>query len=273
VVIPCPNPAPIPVETVKDENLDYWPFEVNPAVLYSAWDKGTWNFMTAEIDPWEDTARDIRRGRSCAIESMFVNGTGQYDPYGRPIFGQLAGANLSPEAFNPVPVYQAYAEGQPGIVTVISDGLPVSIERGVLALEDFLANCLCGEAGMIHTTPSILDVVCGDMTYKEVVDYGDGLGPRTLHRTCARGNVVVAGGGYCNALGPWGCPAPAGTAWLYATSQVYLAYDNIISLPDRGNVADAAWTYSNDLLVMAEQPVAAFTNPCCLGAVLVEAPC
>lgn len=207
-------------------------------------------------NPWEIARRELITKRSNAVEKMLINGNGQVDCNNLPTYGMLGGANVL----------------SPGSVGTIRGGCEVCIGCGVALIEEALADCLGSEIGMIHISgaPSLQNC---DAFYHDVIDYGDGMGSRTVQRTKSRGNIVVTGGGYTGGIGPDGCPCGPGEAWIYGTSLVHLVYGHPMYTPDRQNFnfdgtiieieGATANATTNDLFILAEQAVVPVISKCC----------
>lgn len=259
---PCEDAEPCvaPREKTAEICCTYGEFCV--PVIYAGNSMSTFKLAGSDQDPWLSAKKELLQRRSCAIEFALLNGAGQVDSAGNPAFGCLGGGNVE----------------QSGNVGVIRGGVATSIPLGIALLEEALAACLCTDIGMIHAPASVAYLNCEGM-YHDEIDYGDGMGPRTVTRTKARGNIVVAGGGYTGAMGPDGCPCEPGEAWIYATSMVHLVYGHPIFTPDRsftrdqnGNIkvgSSALSIFSNDVLVLAEQAIVPVYSKCCRFAVKV----
>jgi hypothetical protein len=107
----------------------------------------------------------------------------------------------------------AFLQNEATVTNVTPGGGPPSIVRGLQLLQDALAECGFGGAGMIHvqrqTASNLLTVVEDDPHF--IVD-DDG-----MHDMF--GNSIVPGVGYPG-LGPKGAAPAAGSAWMYATDMV-----------------------------------------------------
>lgn len=260
---PCPDAVPCNITKEKHPNCctNYGEFCV--PVIYSAYHASTFQMMGDRVDPWAKTAQNLINKRSCAIENQLLNGAGQLDEDGRPTFGCLGGGNVE----------------EAGHVGVLNGGACVSLGQGIAQLEGALANCLCSEVGMIHLPAEVGFLAC-EYSHPEVIDYGDGMGPRVINRTKKRGNIVVDGGGYTGAMGPDGCPCEEGTGWIYATSMVQLVYGHQLWVPDRqmldfdNGTIDAGGGFvnptTNDVFVISEQAVVPVYSKCCRFAVRVS---
>lgn len=132
----------------------------------------------------------------------------------------------------------------------LGDGGDFSVLDAMAALEEGLAGCSCGGAGMIHTT-------------SQVVTYWNHLGlverqPDGRLLT-ALGTIVVADPGYDGSGQGGAAPDATGaSSWAYATGLVDVRLGPVDVLNERSGVRS-----QNDYVVYALRPFAATFDPCC----------
>lgn len=145
----------------------------------------------------------------------------------------------------------------------VTDGATPVIDA-LACLEQFLAECGCGEQGMIHATPQL--VTHWAALGQSVLRREGGL-LLTIHDT-----IVVTDAGY-DGSGPDGeDPAVTGVQWAYATSMVTVRRGPVATLP--GSLAEALDREDNTVAYYAERPAISYWDGCCLGAAEVDlAPC
>jgi hypothetical protein len=110
--------------------------------------------------------------------------------------------------------------------TVVT-GSVLDMVEGLGLLEQQLADCYKGGAGVIHVTQAVLDSLA---TNGLIVKDG------AVYRTW-NGNLVVPGGGY-RGTSPAGATATAGTSWMYATGPVFGWRSDISILGEPGQRLD-----------------------------------
>lgn len=138
---------------------------------------------------------------------------------------------------------------------------PPGVAIGILDMA--LAECTTS-IGMIHMNPVVgARLVAEGYIIPDVVDYGDGMGPRSILRTAARGNIVVIGSGYGETETTEGFP-------MYATSMVNLVWDKVLTQTGTSENTNMLYTSDNRQEVVAEQIVGAFFDPCCHYGVLTD---
>lgn len=150
----------------------------------------------------------------------------------------------------------------PAAVTVLD--APDGAARALADLEQGLAECLHGQRGMIHATPTTVTIwaALGLLRFE---------GPAIL---TALDTIVVAGSGYSGS-GPVAGSAPAPpadlsvAAFAYGTGVVYTLLGAVVPA-DEGDVVSRVDRSVNDETVFVERPVAAFWDGCCLLGVEVD---
>lgn len=138
-----------------------------------------------------------------------------------------------------------------------------TIMGGVAVLEQWLGDNV-GTQGFLHAPYAVapylhngrLALFCCDSVEQ------DG-----LHTPV--GNRWVLGAGYSANLGPDGAPAPAGTAWLYATGPLVGIRGDVFFTPDLDHALDKA---TNDLTILAEREYVIWSE-CDVAAVNVPVSC
>lgn len=141
---------------------------------------------------------------------------------------------------------------------VLTDGAATPT-AALACLEQALAQCGCGDRGMIHATPQLAThwATLGTVLRRE------GSLLLTVHDT-----VVVPDAGY-DGSGPGGVAAAA-TQWAYATGMVTVRLGPVSITP--GEFADALDRSDNKVTFFAERPAAATWDGCCHAAVEVALP-
>lgn len=131
----------------------------------------------------------------------------------------------------------------------LGGGLDFSLLDGLAALEEGLAGCSCGGAGMIHTTSQVV-------TYWQHLNLLERQPDGRL--LTALGTFVVADPG--NDGSPMGgvVDADGSSSWAYATGMVDVRLGPIDVLAERNQVRER-----NDFVVYAFRPFAATFEPCC----------
>lgn len=136
---------------------------------------------------------------------------------------------------------------------VLTDGgaTPVS---ALACLEQALAQCGCGDRGMIHATPQLVThwAALGNSVLRR-----EGGMLLTIHDT-----IVVSDGGY-DGSGPGGTVAGA-TQWAYATGMVTVRLGPVSITP--GSFEEALDRADNTVRFFAERPAAATFDGCCHAA-------
>jgi hypothetical protein len=225
------------------------------------------SFVTARIkqstfnnhlDYWSLAHSAITNVREKTLENRIINGDC--------VLGDDDTTKVNPYLAAPFP-----ADPDEPRVEVLNGGTATSLNYAIGLLDEALAGCNPA-AGMIHAEIPVASfwTAAGYLEIDPAIDYGDGMGQRSLLRTKTRGNIVVAGAGYKDALGPDGAVAADGTAWVYATSMVHLIWDKIQLHPERGNLGQAVAFARNDIEISASQLVGAFFDVGCRYAVLVD---
>lgn len=247
--------------------------EYYPSVITAKRDCSTFGQEHYGDDAWYRTGRKLIRGRERELECRLASGdcvmSGEGDDATpvNPFFSQPIEMVENPDDpdGDPVPApgsFQILNGGDPAAPT------PMPLEAALAAIDNSLGFCDSEEAGMIHMPAAAsTKLTCGRCIREEIVDYGDGMGERSILRTATRGNIVVAGVGY-DGTGPNGEEAPDGTAWIYGTSMVYLVWDKVVFTPSVGE--HTSHFKDNRVEVVAEQIVGAFYGPCCNYAVLAD---
>lgn len=253
---PCEGAAPFPTSPNKEPNICSTYSATCIPIIYSGMHMSTFQLIANGDNPWDIAKYQFMKSRSCSVEHSLLNGSGQVGHNGQPTYGCLGGANVN----------------NPNSVGVIHGGHAMTACAAIAAIDEALGACLCDEIGMIHI-PASLAYLCCEYLYHDVLDYGDGMGPRKVLRTKSRGNIVVVGGGYTGAMGPDGCPCEPGAGWIYGTSMVNLVYGHAVYVPDKGEVdfssgrirlpGSAMGVTTNDMLVMVEQPFVPLVDKCC----------
>lgn len=226
----CDNPA---AEKTLDDGVplvDAAAFTVYGSYLCRTVGRG-------EADILDRVRQAVRLGEQRAVEQTFWTGDLGNTPY-------LA----SPDA-----------------VVLNDGGLPVdpadalTPTAGLAALESYLRETY-GGTGVIHAPAGAVPVLAR---------YGQFCDCSTPLRTWL-GTPVAAGGGYVVNTGPDGLPAPAGTAWLYATGPVAIRRGELFLNPD--TVAQALNRATNEIAILAEREYVVGFD-CLLAAVLINVNC
>lgn len=136
---------------------------------------------------------------------------------------------------------------------------PLSIVRGIAALESALGDQYCG-VGVIHAPRSVAPYAAD----KQLIQ-----GPLS-RMTTPLGTRWAFGSGYSVNTGPDGAPAPSGVGWMYATGQVNIWRSEMWLQPDQ--LEQAFNTRTNDVLMLAERKYV-ITHECVLFAVPVNLSC
>jgi len=128
-------------------------------------------------------------------------------------------------------------------------------------IEKELGICGCGR-GMIHMSPKMATLLCGDGNIMRVGDHLE---------TCL-GSIVVAGTGYPG-TNPAGTLA-SGSEYMYGTGMVQVRLGKITVIP--GNLGEALDRATNSVNFYAERPaMVLFDQPCChlaVGGTLQDTP-
>ena len=160
-----------------------------------------------------------------------------------------------------------YLSGEGG--TDVTPGAAVSVRTAIAALEQALADCGLGAAGVIHMTraEASLAAVGNAIVW-------DGSKLTTILKT-----PVIAGVGYGPAVWfnpapdtqtPIPAPVPVGPMptkqWMYATGpvSVHLGPSEIIDIPPMTNIR------TNEISILAGRPAAIYYDSCCTFAVNVD---
>lgn len=233
-----------PVDAGCDTDETYYPSLMTYSISSS-----TFNHM--HKDYWASAERGLRNRRDAELERRLLLGDCVEDN---------SNVKLNP--------YLSESSANSGVVTL--GGGAVSLSRAIGLLDEALSGCRAG-IGMVHApVPVAAFWQAAGFVDSEVIDYGDGMGARSVLRTRTKGNVVVAGPGYAAATGPNAAVPAAGNAWVYATSMVNLVWDKIRLTPENKDFNSTTRYYTNDVIVRADQLIGAFYEPCCLYAVLVD---
>lgn len=233
-------------ECGSDETINYTPSVITKRVSCS-----TFGFAHMKDDYWPRVGRKLIGARGNELESRLSDGDCVQDQDDLPVNPFFSQPEDPESSFN---------------FTVLGGGEPMPIYDALGALDGSLAFCDSNSAGMIHMPTAAASKLDG-FIHHESVNYGDGMGERSILRTATRGNIVVSGSGY-SGTGPNGEVPGPNQAWIYATSMVYLIWDNIVFSPDEGDFR--SHFKDNRVDVVAEQIVGAFYNPCCNFAVLAD---
>lgn len=171
--------------------------------------------------------------------------------------------------------------------TILAGGTAQDPEAALGHLEDALAHCLRGPVGMIFCTPSVLTQWAANGQIERAnLSLSDS--NRESYLTTINGTIVISDAGF-SGDGPGGYPggpvganaAASGSVWAYATSPVYLrrgapkVFGAQESLSAGGLVMSSYGGFNaetNDMIAIAEKPVAAWWDNQCLFAVKVNAP-
>lgn len=132
-------------------------------------------------------------------------------------------------------------------------GTGVKSKHGLALLEQALADCGCGSKGTIHATRGVASAL--------------GIKGKDNVLVTNLGNLVVAGVGY-SGTGPDGTPAPAGSAWMYATGPITVRVGEVSVVQDK--VSQSIDIKNNTAKYIVSQPAAITWNSCCHAAVLVD---
>ena len=143
-------------------------------------------------------------------------------------------------------------------------GNPGGAARALADLEQAMAECLHGQRGMIHATPTTVAI----WDHLGLIRVEGGL------LLTALDTIVVAGSGYSGSAPVVGsAPQPpadlSAAAYAYGTGIVYTLLGSITPA-DEGDEASRVDHSVNDETVFVEQPVAAFWSGCCLLAIEVN---
>lgn len=157
----------------------------------------------------------------------------------------------------------AQAQGFPNafLASTASDEVSSSAVTPIIALsclEQGLAECACGERGMIHATRQIVSI----WSQNQMLRREGGL-TLTINDT-----IVVADAGY-DGSAPDGSPAADGSIWAYATGMVTVRHGPVDVVP--GSFAEALDRSVNTIEFRAERLAAATFDPCCHLAVEIDA--
>jgi hypothetical protein len=140
---------------------------------------------------------------------------------------------------------------------VLSAAAGVDRADALACLEQYLAECSCGQRGMIHATRHVVTAWARDgMVRREA-----GL-ILTIHDT-----IVVPDAGYPGTA-PVGTTDLALVSWAYATGIVDVRLGPVEVLPE--DIKEAIDRSTNTVEYRAERMAAATFNPCCLGAIGVQ---
>lgn len=136
---------------------------------------------------------------------------------------------------------------------------PTSLTDSLACLEQYLADCNCGQRGMIHATRQIVTHWTGlNLVRRE----GNLL--LTIHNS-----IVVPGSGY-DGSGPLGQAAAEGSIWAYATGLVEVRRDSDIQVLGGPN-SEGVDRATNTMEIRAERLAVASWDGCCHGAVEIAA--
>lgn len=240
--------------------------EYAPAVMYARRDCST--FGHEATDYWQKAADRLFIGREAELERRLWSGDCIVDADGntnayltRSTIEAVTGDTLlDAELVNPGGMNESGNIGA------------LAASAGLSMIDSHLSRSNSEEAGMIHASIEVVSQWMSDgLLYTEVIDYGDGMGERSVLRTKARGNIVVAGAGY-GTSGPDAFGEPGlGLAWIYATPMVNLIWDKVSYTPTQGDASD--FFNDNRAKVVAEQLIGAFYDPCTHLAALVHYNC
>lgn len=193
----------------------------------------------------EEFGRSVRNAlEACeqrAIEQTFWTGDMGNDPH------------LANGVFNSV-------TNPDGVHVLAGSGVTaVSVVDGVSALESWLGDNYCG-VGVLHSPTAVAAYAANQYLL-------NGVNPRL---TTPLGHRWAFGAGYSVNTGPDGTPAPAGTAWIYATGQVNIWRSPIWMQPDQ--LEYAFNTRTNDVELFAERTFV-IAKECAVAAVRVTLDC
>lgn len=134
-------------------------------------------------------------------------------------------------------------------------------EMDVLALhEQALAECNCGQQGMIHAPRSVVSKWAERGVLRR-----EGNRILTINDT-----IVVPGAGY-DGSGPYG-DAADGSVWTFSTGMVEVRLSAVKVVPDTFEQAAAAGRGTNIIEIYAQREAAATWDGCCHFAAEVDAP-
>lgn len=140
-------------------------------------------------------------------------------------------------------------------IDVTPAAVAVKPKYALALLEQALADCGAGVAGVIHTTRDVASSLGVNLKVEN----------KTL--VTVLGNSVVAGTGYTG-TGPDGTAAAGTAVWMYATGPVTVRLGPITATPDtRSQSVDVS---KNTVHVYASRPAAVSWDSCCHYAVLVD---
>lgn len=152
----------------------------------------------------------------------------------------------------------AQAKGWPNAFLASSDADLVASSatptEALACLEQYLAECSCGERGMIHATRQVVT----HWAAAQLVRREGGV------LTTAMDTIVVPDAGYDGSSRD-GSPAADGSIWAYATSMVEVRLGEV-------NVESRINRTNNTHTVVAQRLAAASFDGCCLGAAEIDLP-
>lgn len=158
----------------------------------------------------------------------------------------------------------------PTSIDVTPGGVAIPVKLGIAALEQALADCGIGAAGVIHMTRAEAALAPTD----GAIEWDDDDKLVTILKT-----PVIAGVGYAATVEfstdpvtqiPIPAPGPVEpmptTQWMYATGpvSVHLGPSEIIDTPPMVNIA------TNEISILAGRPAAIYYDSCCTFAVNVD---
>jgi len=132
-------------------------------------------------------------------------------------------------------------------------GTAVKVKHGLAILEQALADCGCGTAGVIHARRDVASAL--------------GASNKDGRLQTGLGNLLIAGVGYTGS-GPAGEVASTSSSWIYATGPVSVRLGDPVLITDRLN--QTINTTNNDLIAVAERAAAVTWDGCCSFAVNVN---
>lgn len=190
-ISPTVTGAP-PEPPSKSDNVDQNFRGATPITIYTEFD-----CSPVGVGDAESAARDaLSRSEATQLESAVWTGVAG----GQAVVWPHLAANAEVLDANGITIQTS--------ATAVS-GVSLDIAHGLGLLEADLSECYGGE-GVIHISPLVLPTL---VAWNLVSVQGDVL--RTL-----RGNRVIVGSGY-GVSGPDGTAPPDGSAWIYATGQVF----------------------------------------------------
>lgn len=200
-------------------------------------------------DQREEMARQaLARVETYQVEKAFWTGTAS--GVANAVYPHLASTTslVETSSFG----YTVTLQPQATIVT----GAPLAPSVALGALENALADCLQGDAGVIHISNDMVPVMAGNGLIMK-----DGTRLRTHN-----GNFVVAANGYPR-TGPDGSDPGVGHGWMFATGPIF-AYRGNVELLTTPNGAPLVRT-TNTVKAIAQRTYLVGFD-CCLFAVLTS---